>query len=103
MSHPRLNDPCLMLLRVVKPILIRESGVPLGILEPDFTQSVVDCPSDDVHLRECAAEMCDTATAGDEEGDEDDMRWVHAMVEENPDRHESRRTCTDLRRGSGSV
>ncbi len=85
-----------MLLRVVKAILVRVRSVPLGVLEPDFTQSVVDRPGNDVHLRERAAEMCDAATAGDEEGDEDDMCGLHAMVEKNPNRHEPRRPCTDL-------
>ena len=96
MPHPRLNDPCLMLLGIVKPIFVRERSAPLGILEPDFAQSVIDRSGDNVHLRERAAEKCDTATAGDEEVDEDDMRWVHAVVEEDPDRHESRCACTDL-------
>ena len=27
-----------------------------------------------------------TTTAGDEEGDEDDMHWVHSMVKEDRDR-----------------
>ena len=72
--------------------------MPLGVLEPDFAQSVVDRPGDDVHLRERAAEMRDAATASDEEGDEDDVRRVHAVVEEHPDRHESRRAGPDLQK-----
>ena len=72
--------------------------MPLGVLEPDFAQSVVDRPGDDVHLRERAAEMRDAATAGDEEGDEDDVRRMHAVVEEHPDRHESRCASPDLQK-----
>jgi hypothetical protein len=89
-----------MLLRVIKAILVRERNVPLGILEPDFMQSVVDRAGDDIHLRERAAEMCDTATAGNEEGDEDDMRGFNAMIEENSDGHEACCACTDLQTGS---
>ncbi len=100
MSHPGLDDPCLMLLRVIKAILVRERSVPLGILEPDFVQSVVNRTGDDVHLRERAAEMCDTATAGNEKGDEDDMRGINAMIEENSDGHEACCACTDLQTGS---
>jgi hypothetical protein len=96
LSHPRLDDPCLMLLRVIKAILVRVRSVPLGILQPDFAQSVVDRTGDDVHLRERAAEMCDTATAGNEEGDEDDMRGFNAMIEKNSDGHEACCACTDL-------
>ena len=77
--------------------------MPLGVLEPDFAQSVVDRPGDDVHLRERAAEMRDAATASDEEGDEDDVRRVHAVVEEHPDRHESRRSGPDLQKKKGSA
>jgi hypothetical protein len=69
-----------MLLRVIKAILVRERSVPLGILDPDFLQSVVDRTGDDVHLRERAAEVYDTATAGNEESDEDDMRGFDAMI-----------------------
>jgi len=89
-----------MLLRVIKAILVRERSVPLGILEPDFVQSVVNRTGDDVHLRERAAEMCDTATAGNEKGDEDDMRGINAMIEENSDGHEACCACTDLQTGS---
>jgi hypothetical protein len=85
-----------MLLRVIKAILVRVRSVPLGILEPDFAQSVVDCTGDDVHLREGAAEMYDTATAGNEEGHEDDMCGFDAMIEENSDGHEARCACADL-------
>jgi hypothetical protein len=69
-----------MLLRVIKAILVRVRSVPVGILEPDFVQSVIDRTGDDVHLRERAAEMCDTATAGNEKCNEDDMRGLNAMV-----------------------
>jgi hypothetical protein len=100
LSHPGLDDPCLMLLRVIEAILVRVRSVPLGILEPDFVQSVVNRTSDDVHLRERAAEMRDTATAGNEEGDEDDMSGFNAMIEENSDGHEACCTCTDLQTGS---
>jgi len=98
LSHPRLNDPRLVLLRVVEPVLIRERRVPLlGTLEPNFAQSVVDRPRDDVHVRERAAKMRDPAAASDEEGDEDDVRRIHAVVEEDADRHESSRARADLR------
>jgi len=89
-----------MLLRVIKPILVRVHSVPVGILEPDFMQSVVNRTGDDVHLRERAAEMCDTATAGNEEGDEDYMRGFNAMIEENSDGHEACCACSDLQTGS---
>jgi hypothetical protein len=85
-----------MLLRVIKTILVWVRSVPVGILDPDFVQSVVDCTGDDVHFRERAAEMCDTATAGNEEGDEDYMRGFNAMIEENSDGHEACCACTDL-------
>ena len=85
-----------MLLCIVKPVLVRERGVPLRILEPDLAQSVVDRAGDDVHVRERAAEMRDAAAAGDEEGDEDDVRRVHAVFEEYADCHESCRACADL-------
>jgi hypothetical protein len=96
LPHPRLNDPRLVLLRIVEPILVRERGVPLRILEPDFAQSVVDRAGDDVHVRERATEMRDAAAAGDEEGDEDDVRRAHAVFEENADRHESCRARANL-------
>ena len=89
-----------MLLRVIKAILVRVRSVPVGILEPDFVQSVIDRTGDDVHLRERPAEMCDTATAGNEEGDEYYMRGFNAMVEENSDGHEACCACTDLQTGS---
>jgi hypothetical protein len=89
-----------MLLRVIKAILIRVRSLPVGILEPDFVQSVVDRTGNDVHLRERAAEMCDTATTGNEEGDEDDMSRFNAMIEENSDGHEACCACTDLQTGS---
>jgi hypothetical protein len=89
-----------MLLRVIKAILVRVRSVPLGILEPDFVQSVVDRTGDDVHLRERAAEMCDTATAGNKEGDKDYMRGFNAMIEEYSDGHEACCACTDLQTGS---
>ncbi len=62
----------------------------------DFAQSVVDRPGDDVHLWEGTAQMRGANTAGDEERDEDDMRWFNTMIEEDSDGHESRRACTDL-------
>ena len=89
-----------MLLRVIKAFLVRVRSLPVGILEPDFVQSVVDRTSDDVHLRERAAEMCDAATAGNEEGDEDYMRGFNAMIEENSDGHEACRACTNLQTGA---
>jgi hypothetical protein len=89
-----------VLLRVIKAILVRVRSVPLGILHPDFVQSIVDRTGDDVHLRERAAEMYDTATTGNEEGDEDDMRWFNAMIEEDSDGHEACCACTDLQAGS---
>lgn len=89
-----------MLLRVIKAILVRVRSVPLGILEPDFVQSVVDRTGDDVYLRERTAEMCDTATAGNEEGDKDYMRGFNAVIEENSDGHEACCACTDLQTGS---
>jgi hypothetical protein len=99
LSHPGLDDPCLMLLRVIKAILVRIRSVPVGILDPNFVQSVVDRTGDNVHLRERAAEMCDTATAGNEECDEDYMRGFNAMIEENTDSHEACCACTDLQTG----
>jgi hypothetical protein len=96
LSHPGLDDPCLMLLCVIKAILVRVRGVPLGILEPDFAQTVVDRTGDDVHLGERAAEMRDTATAGNEEGYEDYMRGFNAVIEENSDGHEACCARTDL-------
>ena len=96
LSHPGLDDPCLMLLRVIEAILVWVRSVTLGILEPDFAQSIVNRTGDDVHLRECAAEMYDTATAGNEEGHEDDMRGFDAVIEENSYGHEACCTCTDL-------
>lgn len=72
--------------------------MPLGILEPYLAQSVVDCAGDDVHVRERASEVCDAAAAGHEEGDEDDVRRVHAVVEEDADGHKSSRARADLRR-----
>jgi len=86
-----------VLLSVVKPILVPERRVPLGILEPDLPQSVVNCAGDDVHVRERAAEVCDAAAASHEERDEDDVCRIHAVVEENADGHESSRACADLR------
>ena len=88
-----------MLLRVIKAILVRVRRVPLGILEPDFVKSVVDRTGNDVHFRERAAEVCDTATAGNKESDEDDMRWFNAVIEENSDGHKARCACTDLQTG----
>jgi hypothetical protein len=85
-----------MLPRVIKAILVRVRSVPLSILEPDFLQSFVDRTCDDVHLRESAAEMYDTATAGNEEGHEDDMRRFDAVIKENSDGHEACCACTDL-------
>jgi len=85
-----------MQLRVVKAILVRVRSVRMDIREPDFAQSVVDRPGDDVHLWEGTAQMRGANTAGDEERDEDDMRWFNTMIEEDSDGHESRRACTDL-------
>ena len=83
-----------MLLCIIKAILVRVRSVPVGILEPDFVQSIIDRTGDDVHLRERPAEICDTATAGNEEGDEYYMRGFNAIIEENSDGHEACCTCT---------
>jgi len=97
LSHARLDDPCLMLLFVVESVLIWKHIVALRILEPDFAKAVVDGPGDDVQVGERATKMRDTAALSDEEGDEDDMGWIHAVIEEHADCHESRRASTDLR------
>ena len=85
-----------MLLSVVEPILVRERHVPLGILEPYLAKSVVYCAGDDVHVRERTAEVCDAAAASHEEGDEDDVRRIHAVVKEDANGHKSCGARADL-------
>ena len=86
-----------MLILVVKPVLIGNQLVALRILEPDFAKAIIDGPGDDVHVGERATKVRDTAALSDKEGDKDDMGWIHAVIEENANCHETRRASTDLR------
>jgi hypothetical protein len=86
-----------MLLLVVESVLIWKHIVALRILEPDFAKAVVNGPGDDAHVGERATKVRDTSALSDEEGDEYDMGWIHAVIEENANCHESRRASTDLR------
>lgn len=92
-----------MLLLVVESVLIWKHIVALRILEPDFAKAVVDGPGDDVHVGERATKVRDTAALSDEEGDEDDVGWIHAMIEENANCHESCRASPDLRVGINKI
>ena len=95
LSHPGLDDPCLMLLCIIKAILVRITQCASGHSQAvDFVQSIINRTGDDVHLRERPAEMCDTTTVGNEEGDEYYMRGFNTLIEENSDGHEACCTCT---------